>query len=207
MKPENPVAMSKVEIPAKPGSASLAEFEIVVAVAPESGADQLVRDLQRARAKVRRLWPMPDKLPSDADVLVVEFSDRLTDLLPWTPGESRSAVVVVIGPNRAPDPARLCETTPEAVIYMPAQTETIAGVVALARSQFDYTRRLRDRIERLDENLRTIRNVERAKAILISTRGMNDEVAYKFLRSQAMDRRTTVNAIATAIIDSFELLG
>ena len=85
--------MSKVEVPAKPGSASLAEFEIVVAVAPESGADQLVRDLQRARAKVRRLWPMPDKLPSDADVLVVEFSDRLTDRLPWAPGESRSAVV------------------------------------------------------------------------------------------------------------------
>ena len=164
--------MNKVEVPAKPALASLAEFEIVVAVAPESGADQLVRDLQRARAKVRRLWPMPDKLPSDADVLVVEFSDRLTDRLPWTPGESRSA-----------------------------------GVVALARSQFDYTRRLRDRIERLDENLRTIRNVERAKAILISARGMNDEAAYKFLRSQAMDRRTTVNAIATAIIDSFELLG
>ena len=80
--------MSKVEVPAKPGSASLAEFEIVVAVAPESGADQLVRDLQRARAKVRRLWPMPDKLPSDADVLVVEFSDRLTDRLPWAPSPS-----------------------------------------------------------------------------------------------------------------------
>lgn len=199
--------MNRVEVPAKPGSASLAEFEIVVAVAPESGADQLVRDLQRARAKVRRLWPMPDKLPSDADVLVVEFNDRLTDRLPWTPGESRSAVVVVVGPNRAPDPARLCETTPEAVIYMPAQAETIAGVVALARSQFDYTKRLRDRIERLDENLRTIRNVERAKAILISARGMNDDDAYKFLRRQAMDRRTTVNAIAAAIIDSFELLG
>ena len=80
-------------------------------------------------------------------------------------------------------------------------------MVALARSQFDYTKRLRDRIERLDENLRTIRNVERAKAILISARGMNDDDAYKFLRRQAMDRRTTVNAIAAAIIDSFELLG
>ena len=199
--------MDDAEISAKPGSASLADLEIVVAVAPESGADQLVRDLQRARGKIRRLWPMPDKLPSDADVLVVEFSDRLTDRLPWMPGEARSAVVVVVAPNRAPDPARLCETTPEAVVYMPAQADTIAGVVTLARSQFDYTKRLRDRIERLDENLRTIRNVERAKSILISTRGMNEDDAYKFLRRQAMDRRTTVNAIAAAIIDSFELLG
>jgi len=199
--------MDKLELPAKPGSSSLAEFEIVVAVAPETGADQLVRDLLRSRAKVRRLWPMPDKLPADADVLVVEFSDQLTDRLPWMPGESRSAVVVVVKPNRAPDPARLCETTPEAVLYMPARAEAIVGVVALARSQFDYTKRLRDRVDRLDENLRTIRNVERAKAILVSARGMNEDDAYKFLRSQAMDRRTTVNAIAAAIIDSFELLG
>ena len=199
--------MNRVDVPAKPNPASLAEFDIVVAVSPEAGAEQLVRDLQRARAKVRRLWPMPDKLPSDADVLVVEFNDKLIDRLPWTPGESRSAVVVVVGPHRAPDPARLCETTPEAAIYMPAQTETVAGIVALARSQFDYTKRLRDRIERLDENLRTIRNVERAKAMLISARGMNDDDAYKFLRRQAMDRRTTVSAVAAAIIDSFELLG
>ena len=199
--------MNRVDVPAKPNPASLAEFDIVVAVSAEAGAEQLVRDLQRARAKVRRLWPMPDKLPSDADVLVVEFNDKLIDRLPWTPGESRSAVVVVVGPHRAPDPARLCETTPEAAIYMPAQTETVAGIVALARSQFDYTKRLRDRIERLDENLRTIRNVERAKAMLISARGMNDDDAYKFLRRQAMDRRTTVSAVAAAIIDSFELLG
>ncbi len=199
--------MNRLDVPAKPNPASLAEFDIVVAVSAEAGAEQLVRDLQRARAKVRRLWPMPDKLPSDADVLVVEFNDKLIDRLPWTPGESRSAVVVVVGPHRAPDPARLCETTPEAAIYMPAQTETVAGIVALARSQFDYTKRLRDRIERLDENLRTIRNVERAKAMLISARGMNDDDAYKFLRRQAMDRRTTVSAVAAAIIDSFELLG
>jgi AmiR/NasT family two-component response regulator len=199
--------MNRVDVPAKPNPASLAEFDIVVAVSAEAGAEQLVRDLQRARAKVRRLWPMPDKLPSDADVLVVEFNDKLIDRLPWTPGESRSAVVVVVGPHRVPDPARLCETTPEAAIYMPAQTETVAGIVALARSQFDYTKRLRDRIERLDENLRTIRNVERAKAMLISARGMNDDDAYKFLRRQAMDRRTTVSAVAAAIIDSFELLG
>src|SRR3954449_12448073 len=106
--------MNRVNVPAKPNPASLAEFDIVVAVSPEAGAEQLVRGLQRARARVRRLWPMPDKLPSDADVLVVEFNDKLTDRLPWTPGESRSAVVVVVGPDRAPNPAQLCDTTPEA---------------------------------------------------------------------------------------------
>jgi AmiR/NasT family two-component response regulator len=201
------MAAMKVEGLTKAGFASLAEVEIFVAVSPEAGSEQLMRDLQRARAKVRGLWPMPDKLPSDADVLVVEFDDRLIDRLPWVPGESRSAVVVVVAPGRAPDPTKLCEMTPEAAIYMPAQAEVVAGVVALARSQFNYVKRLRDRIERLDENLRTIRNVERAKAILIATRGMTDDDAYKFLRRQSMDRRTTVNAVAAAIIDSYELLG
>lgn len=201
------MATIKGEGSTKSGSACLAEVEVFVAVSPEAGSEQLVRDLQRARAKVRGLWPMPDKLPPDADVLVVEYDGRLIDRFPWMPGESRSAVVVVVAPGRAPDPAKLCEMTPEAAIYMPAHFEIVAGVVALARSQFNYVKRLRDRIERLDENLRTIRNVERAKAILISTRGMSDDEAYKFLRRQSMDRRTTVNAVAAAIIDSFELLG
>ena len=104
-------------------------------------------------------------------------------------------------------PPGFCDCTPDAVLFMPAHPSAITGNVLLARNQFGYTKRLRDRIERLDQNLRTIRNVERAKSILVSTKGMSEDAAYRFLRKQAMERRTTVNAVAAAVIDSFELLG
>ena len=119
-------------------------IEIVVAVSPESGADQLVRDLQRARAKVRRLWPMPDKRAERCRCAGrLNSVDRLTVGCPGCPA-NRSAVARGDRAEPCARPARLCETTPDAVISRPAQIETIAGVVALARSQFDYEQRLRE---------------------------------------------------------------
>ncbi len=90
--------------------------------------------------------------------------------------------------------------------FLPAQGMAITATISLALAQFNYTKRLRDRIERLDQNLRTIRNVERAKTILVTTKGLSEDAAYKFLRKQAMEHRTTVNAVASAVIDSYELL-
>jgi AmiR/NasT family two-component response regulator len=189
------------------GTHLLADLDIVVGISPEGGADQIVRQLQRDYAKVRRLWPLPDKVPGDVDVLVLEQSENLIDRLPWVPGEPTCALITVVAVDRPADLGRLCDCTPEAVLFVPAHAEAITGTVLLALNQFDYTKRLRDRIERLDQNLRTIRNVERAKSILVATRGLSEDAAYKFLRKQAMERRTTVNAVASAVIDSFELLG
>jgi AmiR/NasT family two-component response regulator len=83
----------------------------------------------------------------------------------------------------------------------------VVSSLILARSQFRYEQRLRSKIERLDENLRSMRTVERAKAILMETRRMPENEAYAFIRRQAMDRRVSASAVAGAIVDSFELLG
>lgn len=52
-----------------------------------------------------------------------------------------------------------------------------------------------------------MRSVERAKTILMNVRKMAEEEAYGYLRSQAMERRVSVGAIAAAIVDANELIG
>ena len=81
------------------------------------------------------------------------------------------------------------------------------STLALARGHFLYERRLRGRIEKLDESLRTMRSVERAKSLLMRLKNVSEEEAYNYLRRQAMERRVTIGAVASAIIDSYELLG
>ena len=81
------------------------------------------------------------------------------------------------------------------------------STLALARGNFLYERRLRGRIEKLDESLRTMRSVERAKSLLMRLKNVSEEEAYNYLRRQAMERRVTIGAVASAIIDSYELLG
>ncbi|MCA1397960.1 ANTAR domain-containing protein, partial [Bradyrhizobium sp. BRP56] len=49
-------------------------------------------------------------------------------------------------------------------------------------------------IEKLDDNLRSMRTVERAKAILMATRQMPETEAYGFIRRQAMERRSATPA-------------
>jgi AmiR/NasT family two-component response regulator len=63
------------------------------------------------------------------------------------------------------------------------------------------------RIDKLDENLRNMRSVERAKSIIMLRNNVNEEEAYQFLRRQAMTKRVSIGAIANAIVDSQELLG
>lgn len=77
----------------------------------------------------------------------------------------------------------------------------------MAREHFLYEQRLRGRIEKLDENLKTMRTVEKAKSILMRSKNLGEDDAYNFLRSQAMERRVTISVIAKAVVESFELLG
>lgn len=181
---------------------------VVVVVAPEDDQTSfLLRELQRYRTRASRIWPMPESIPSDADVVYCAYSHDLARRLPWIPGDARSALVVIL-PTEDPIQAdALFNSTPDAVLSRPFTGNVILASLVIAHSQFRYEQRLRTKIEKMDENLRSMRTVERAKAILMATRRMAENEAYSFIRRQAMDRRVSASAVASAIVDSFELLG
>lgn len=182
-------------------------MDVIVCVPRDQQCDLLIRDLQQLRLKVRHLWPLPDSIPCDADVVYCDYSCDLARRLPWLPGSARAALVVVLPSVEPVDADALFHATPNAVLPRPFTHNAILASLTLARSQFLYERRLQTKIERLDESLRSMRSVERGKTILMTTRQMSDEAAYSFIRRQAMDRRVSVAVIADAIVDSFELIG
>ncbi len=185
----------------------LADLSAVVVAPVDDQIGMLLRELQRFRMRVRQVWPMPESVPADADVVYCEYSSDLARRLPWIPGDARSALVVILPATEAVHADALCHATPNAVLPRPFTPNAVLSSLVLARSQFGYERRLRSKIEKLDDNLRSMRTVERAKAILMATRQMPETEAYGFIRRQAMDRRVSASAVAAAIVDSFELLG
>lgn len=182
-------------------------LSIVVCVPRDEQCDLLLRDLQQLRVQTRHLWPLPATIPSDADVIFCEYCPDLVSRLPWLPGSSRTALVVVLPQIEHVDIDALSNATPNSILARPLTHNAIFASLALAHSQFLYERRLQAKVERLEDNLRSMRSVERGKSILMTTRKMSDEDAYSFIRRQAMDRRVQVSVIADAIIDSFELIG
>jgi AmiR/NasT family two-component response regulator len=182
------------------------DLDIVVAARRDETTEPLIRALQRARARVRQLWPLPDILPGDTDVLVCELAPGLPNRVPWIPGEPKAALVVMIPGAPPPDLELLRNCAPDAVIHRPYVAEAVMTALVLARTRFAYEQRLRGRIEKLDETLRAIRSVERAKAILMSQQRIDEEAAYHFMRRQAMARRVSITAVAAAIVDAHEIL-
>lgn len=188
-------------------ASELSNLDIVVACARDDAGDALVRDLQRTRARVRHVWPMPARLPDDADVVFCEFVPDLASRIPWVPGDPEAALVIILPREPWPDLDLLLHCAPDAVLHRPFTEQAAVTALLLARAHFTYEQRLRDRIGKLDETLRTIRCVERAKAILISRRNMREDEAYQFMRRQAMSRRVPISTIANAIVDTEEMLG
>jgi len=182
-------------------------LDIVVACERDDMGEALIRDLQRTRAGVRHVWPVPAHLPDDTDVVFCEFAPDLARRIPWVPGDAKAALVVILAREPSPDLDLLFHCAPDAVLHRPFTEQAAVTSLMLARAHFTYERRLRSRIGKLDETLRTIRCVERAKAILIARRNMREDEAYQFMRRQAMSRRVPIGSIASAIVDTEEMLG
>lgn len=184
----------------------LGGLDVVVSTERDGSGELLVRELQRTRARVRHLWPVPPLLPREADVIFCDLLPDLPDRLPWVPGEPAAALVVLTQPAVPLDLDLLRKSAPEAALHRPFTTVAILASLSLARSRFDYEQRLRGRIERLDGTLRVIRSVERAKVMLMSHRKLQENEAYEYLRSQAMERRISIGAMAAMVVDAYKVI-
>lgn len=183
------------------------DLKVAVIVERDDDGERMIRELQRLRCTVHHEWPMPAQIPVQFDAIFCALTDDLPQRLPWIPGEPAAALIVVDGGEGALDLKLLHNCAPHAVLHYPSTGRSMQASLAVARSHFLYERRLRGRIDKLDESLRTMRSVERAKSLLIRIKNVSEEEAYNYLRRQAMERRVTIGAVASAIIDSFELLG
>ncbi len=185
----------------------LAGLEILVLTQRDADGQTLIRELQRTRAAVRHVWPIPDRLPQQADAVFCDLVPDLATRLPWLPGEAAAALIVVL-PDRGPaDLLALHDSAPHAVLPRPLSAGAVVPTLITGYEQLQYERRLRSRIDKLDETLRAMRNVERAKAILMRSRSIDEEEAFQFLRRQAMERRISIGRLAETVIASQDLLG
>jgi AmiR/NasT family two-component response regulator len=186
---------------------AFSELNVALIVELNSDGERLLRELQSLRCAVRHIWPPPAQLPDNFDVVYCTLLDDLPRKIPWLPGEPAATLILV---DRGSEPLNLKlihNCAAHGLVHFPITPRSTAGSLAVAREHFLYEQRLRGRIDKLDENLRTIRVVERAKSILMRVKNVSEEEAYNHLRKQAMERRATISAVANAIVDSHELLG
>lgn len=166
----------------------------------------LLRHLQRSRAAVRHIWPMTDRIGEAADIVIADYTPGLGARLNWVPGEATAALVIVLPQAGRFDLREVQAACPDAVLHRPLQEGAINIALAVALDHFNLGKRLRQRITRMDENIRAMRDIEKAKYLIMARDKVGEADAFRQLREMAMKRRTTIASFAAKFIDSVENL-
>lgn len=187
--------------------ADVARLGVAVVHPRDQDGELIIRHLQRAGCRVAHLWPVPPELPEGTDVVFLLVDERAALDAPWLAGTPPAAIVAVVGRETPLLFGLLSSCSPQALIVKPADRLAILTNLVLAHNNFRYERRLLSKVSKLEDTLRSIRKVEKAKAILMRTRQIEEPVAYEYLRSQAMKKRVPITVVAAAVIDAHEVLG
>ena len=151
-------------------------------------------DGEQAVELARRLHPdlvimdvkMPKKDGIDAAAEIVE--EQIAPVVILTAFSQRDLV------ERARDAGAM------AYLVKPFARPTGAGDRA-AVSRFAETHALEDEVATLSERLETRKVVDRAKGLLMTRQQMTEPEAFRWIQRTAMDRRTTMKAVAEAVVE------
>lgn len=178
---------------------------LVVCEADDEG-QTLLRHLQRTRAAVRHQWPAPDRIGENADVLFCEYGPGLGSRLAWMPGEAEAALIVLLPHNGRFDFNELQAACPNAVLHRPYLPHAVDAALLVANDQFAFFKRQKSRITRMEENVRAMRDIEKAKQLIMLRDRVSEAEAFRTLRDIAMKKRATIASIASKLVDTSDSL-
>jgi response regulator NasT len=90
-----------------------------------------------------------------------------------------------------------------AYLVKPFAKRDLVPAIELAMSRFAELQALENEVAGLTDRLETRKVVERAKGLLMSKQGLSEPEAFRWVQRTAMDRRTTMKAVAEAVIENF----
>ncbi len=115
--------------------------------------------------------------------------------------------VVVFAEDASDDPMRQAlKAGVSAYVVAGLKPERLAPVLQVAIARFEQDLALRQELDKAHAQLSARKSIERAKGILMSEQGLDEDAAYKRMRRLAMDRGLPLAEVAERIIDAHALL-
>lgn len=183
----------------------LARMDVTLHCDADGEGQALLRHLQRTRAMVRHHWPAPERIGECVGLVLCEYGPGLSQRLGWAPGEASAALIVLLPQEGRIDLSELRAACPDAVLHRPYLPQAIDVALMTALDHFGFGKRARQRIERMEENIHAMRDIERAKHQIMAKNQVSEAKAFQVLRDLAMQRRMTVAAIAAKLVDSINI--
>lgn len=91
-------------------------------------------------------------------------------------------------------------------LVKPVDPDDLAPAIAVARARFDEWLEARRQRDQLELKLEERKLIERAKGLLMETRGLSEREAYRFLQKTSQDKNTPMVELARKILLAAPLL-
>jgi response regulator NasT len=145
----------------------------------------------------------PDVIVIDTDSPSRDVLEHLVVMTQHTPRP-----VVMFASDDAPETIReAVRAGVSAYVVDGLDTRRIKAIVDAAVAAFDELQGVRAQLAEANLKLSERKLIERAKGLLMKSRGLDEEAAFAFLRKSAMDRKLKLAELAQRIVDAAELIG
>jgi AmiR/NasT family two-component response regulator len=181
-------------------------MRIWVVLPRDRDGDALIHHLQRLGAQPRHVWPPLERHDPQLELLFCLVDHETRGLAAALIDVADLTVIGVTDPANPHTLQLLSKLNPHGILVRPIDPGAVLSCIAVARSNVGFQRRLRTKIAKLEERLRTVRKVDQAKAILMAQRRIDEPQAFAFLRELAMRRRVPIGVVATLVVESNEVL-
>jgi len=181
----------------------------IVAFMPESaeGTDVLAH-LKRMGSQVSQQWPPPKTVPPDIDVVFIAVRPLIEDDIEfdWDINDPPAALVAIVDYENPLIAEATLNLNVQATIGMPFRPFGLMINVLLSIANFKREQKLVADAKTLKSKMMSVYDTERAKLIVSQKYAVGGDAAYKIIRKQAMNKRTSIESIVQAIIAADEVL-
>jgi two-component system, response regulator / RNA-binding antiterminator len=145
----------------------------------------------------------------DPEVILIDLENPSRDILEQMFQMSRAVrrpVAMFVDQSDADSIRASVEAGVSAYIVDGLKRERIKSILDLCVSRFNAFSKLQDELDRARSDLEERKIVDRAKGILMKTKGLSEDEAYRLLRGAAMREKKKIADIAQSILTAAELL-
>lgn len=179
----------------------LRQMRVLVIHPDDSDRKILIDHIKRIGCNVDYIWPAPTRLTQDIDVVIFLIdSKKKKNSTSWMANDETVARIGVIAYETPEILIELDHFHVHGVISKPIRIFGLLAVLTTAIGFSKHEKRLKKRINSLDETLKGRRKVEQAVAIISKTEALTEQESYRFLREKSLEKKCSIVDVAEEIV-------
>ena len=146
----------------------------------------------------------------DPDVILMDFENPSRDVLDQMFQVSRIVrrpIAMFVDQSERGSISASVDAGVSAYIVDGLKKERVSAILEMTISRFRVFDKLRVDLDEAKSALKDRKVIDRAKGILMKSKGLDEEAAYKILRQTAMRQSRKISDVAESLLSTIDLLG